>query len=300
MLTCIFACTSLKTLKPPRRLQARSYRADEPAEAYSHWEAALTEATETTSVATLYKGGYWASSHRLIQETSLPTQALVASAGIGLREFNEQVPGYAATFNRQDLDTVPGGESLEGQRAWWSRIGGEQKLRALADLHTPQIAVALPVGYLRVVMPDLEYLRDKLGPRALAVFTSDNYAVKRLGDSAVPLKGQMSKVLGGPVGQITVRALEYVVQTARHPEDVNASEARSLLEAVLRQSPRGMYPKRRKQNAQDVATWITEALTTNDPPTSATAALSRFRSQGLGFEQKHFARIYHEVQEGNS
>ena len=298
MLTCVFACTASKTLPVTRPLQARWYRTLKLTEAFERWSEALEQADLTTSVARLYKGGYWSVARSLVQDTPLPMQALVASAGVGVRGFHERIPAYAATFNSPHRDTVPGGEYRSGQVWWWRHTGGRERLRRLADNEDARVAVALPGQYLRVAMPDLLFLQENLGPRAITVFTTDEHAINELGASAVPLAGRMSRVLGGTAGQLTVRALDHVVRAARYPQDVTPGRAHTLLDDILRKSPAALYPKRKKQTVHDVRAWLAEALASGDPPTSATNALRRFRSDGRGFEQKHFSRIFREMQGG--
>ncbi len=292
MLTCVFACTLSKTLEPSRGLHARRYRGLKPTEAIERWSAAISAATETTSVARLYKGGYWATARSLVQDTPLPMQALVASAGVGLRGFNERIPAYAATFNSGELDSIPGGHSLTGLYWWWRHTRGRPRLRALAEGSNPKIAVALPGQYLKVVLPDLLFLQRELGPRALTVFTTDRQAIDELGACAVELDRRMSAVLGGTVGQLTVRALDHVVRKAEGLEDITPGRARSYLQEVRLASPERLFPKRIRQTEEQAAAWIRGAKSSDAPPASASAALRRFRDAGFAFEQKRFGRLF--------
>lgn len=300
MISAVFACTASKTLPAVPQLEARWYRTLRPTVAFQRWSAALEQASDTTTVARLYKGGYWSIARTLVHDTTLPLRALVASAGVGLRDFHERIPAYQAVFNNAEIDAVPEAHHMNGQIWWWRHLGGRDRLRGLAEGPSPRIVVALPGQYLRVAMPDLLYLQAELGPRALTVFTTDTRAIDELGGSAVALQGRMSRVLGGAAGHLTVRALDHVVRAAERPEDITPGRARALLARVLQKAPAKMYPTRTRQSAEDVRRWIRDALESEDPPTSATSALRRFRSQGLGHEQKRFASLFRELQQGAS
>jgi hypothetical protein len=260
------------------------------------WTQALGSATATTSVARLYKGGYWALARTLVQETSLPVQAFVASAGLGLKDFAEFGPGYSATFNPEDSDVVAGGHESNGRLWWWRHLGGRARLRALGEAEQSRVLVALPTAYLAVLMPDLEVLQARLGTTRVLVFTADPSLAGTLGGSVVLLQGRMSKVLGGTAGQLTVRALDYVVRRAVAPEDLTPSRATLLLEEVRTRSPERLYPKRLRQTEGQVENWIRAALLSEQPPLSASAALKQFRAAGLACEQKHFGRLFRTLQ----
>jgi len=300
VLTCLVACTASKSLEPSRALQARRYRGLPLTEALEAWSAALDAEHQRTTVARLYKGVYWSVARRLVQDTHLPMRALVASAGLGVRGFDERVPSYAATFNHPELDTIPEGNYPSGRLWWWRHTGGRRRLRAVAEEPGARIAVALPGQYLHVALPDLIYLQNALGPRALTVFTTDEAAIDELGGSAVPLEGRMSRVLGGTAGQLTVRALDHVVRSAERVQDVTPGRARRLMRDVLEEAPPRLYPQRKKQSQDEARAWIQAALDSDDPPTSATAALRRFRGEGLGHEQKRFTRIFREIEGGSN
>jgi len=297
VLSCIFACTLSKTLAPRPRLEARYYSQMSLSDAVEQWTLALQEETETTSVARLYKGGYWAPARAFIQDTPLPVEAHVASAGLGLRTFRQQVPAYAATFNPGLLDTIPGGATPQGQMWWWQQMGGSAAVRALAEGPDRRILVALPGRYLTVAVPDLLFLQQALGPRALSVFTTDKTAIDKLGTSAVPLDSRMSAVLGGTAGHVTVRALSHVVRQAQGPGDVTPGHARRLLEDVQKAAPDILYPKRQRQTEDQAAEWIRQASKRTDAPTSASAALRQFRNEGFAFEQKRFGRLFRSLKE---
>ena len=130
---------------------------------------------------------------------------------------------------------------------------------------------------LRPAAPDLIHIQNEIGARSLTVFTTDTAAVEHLGASAVALDARMSRVLGGPVGHVTVRALDYVLRRVGSAEEVSAFTAEHILEDVRRQAPEELFPKRKRQTEPEVAQWIVQALNGSNPPSSASAALRRFR-----------------------
>ncbi|TNE90381.1 MAG: hypothetical protein EP330_08680 [Deltaproteobacteria bacterium] len=262
------------------------------------WLDELNAADDRVKISRLYKGGYWSVARQMVHDTHLPVRAWVASAGVGLREFTDAVPAYAATFNPGHSDTVPGGDGPgghSGRLAWWKMIGGRDALRGLAE-DDDRIVVALPGEYLRVVLPDLQVLQAQLGARALSVFTTDTEAIDALGTSAVPLEGRMRSVLGGPTGQLTVRALARVMEQAATPADLTPGRCRQVMADVLEEAPATTYPKRLRQHEWQVENWVREALASETPPTSASAALRQFRDAGFAYEQKKFGRLFRRIQ----
>lgn len=299
MLRCIFACTQSKTLTPNAALCASSYQDVEPEEAAVKWQTALDSDPDKTTLAKLYKGGYWSSVISITTQTNLPFAGYVMSAGAGLRAFNEQAPAYAATFTSGKIDTVPGGKSLDGCIAWWTALGGRDRLRDLAKDHKGVIAVALPGIYLEVAIKDLLYLQEQIGPEALTVFTANKSAIQLLGASAVPLDYRMSAVLGSTASEVTVRSLRHVMKTATSVEHLSAKRANETLEPVREAAPDIFYPIRTKQTEEEVAKWIVESKLRDQPPTSASAALRLFRDEGFAFEQRRFGHLFKAIQEGN-
>jgi hypothetical protein len=255
------------------------------------WKRAIENAEDCTSVARLYKGGYWSTTRSIVQDFPGQFRGFVASAGVGLKEVRDQVPAYGATFNPGSKDSIPDAESEEGRRWWWEQLGGSEKLKNLAA-QGGKLAVALPGHYLDVAIPDLLYVRDILGDNKVTVFTTDDDAIDQLGPSAVRLDARMSRVLGGPVGHVTVRALNHVLRNIETPGKITPDRAEALLKDVQRAAPKELFPKRKRQTETEVADWILRAMSAPYPPTSASAGLRRYRDDGFAVEQKRFGRLF--------
>ena len=295
MLTCLFACTASKTLEPSPALQLRRYTHLKPQVAAEAWTAQVAQAETRVPVGRLYKGGYWSMAKDAVSNSELALEAYVASAGLGIRAFDDRVPAYSATFNPGHPDTVPGNGGIGDGRAWWRLLGAPARLRDISLAPGSRLLVALPNNYLQVLLTDLKAVAPMLAPGHLTVFTTSKEAVKSLDSAAVLLEGRMSRVLGGAVGSLTAAALAYCIASAKSETDMDTSSIVAQMADVLRQSPTQTYPKRAKRTEAEVRHWLSEALSSPSPPGSASAALRRFRNAGFAFEQKRFGRLFREI-----
>lgn len=282
----IAACTQSKRgpVQPGLRIEAYRALAD-IGEARNQWRAAGRTASDRRPLRSLYKGAYW--SHALGLARFLEADLHVVSAGLGLANADDEFPPYAATFTPRLQDSVPGAATLEGRQRWWSLLDGSNHLRARLRVSELSIIV-LPDSYLAVVAPDLL----AADPSRLRVFAASAppELIEHLGDSLISLDSRMVRPLRTNVGGLSPAAATHLLKEVGRPWD-----GRSLREAAATlvgpESP-PLYPTRQRQTAHQVATWLREQLRSADRPSSATAALRRFRASGRAFEQKRFHRAF--------
>jgi hypothetical protein len=118
-----------------------------------------------------------------------------------------------------------------------------------------------------------------------------------LKDNWIPLDARMIRhpEVGGTAGQLTANVLRWVLDKVSSPAEVNPTYIRALIKPLQQFDDTPLYPKRKKCTEDEVRAWILDAWETSDPPSSKTEALRRFRSSGLGFEQKRFGRVYQQL-----
>ncbi len=302
MVLILLACTDSKKFEPDPTLHLARYRKRSFQDCLAAWRAALPLAPKQCRAGQMYKGGYWRAATRARVNAAIPSKTLVVSAGLGLVDVQEMVPSYAATFTPSLSDSIPDAGQQDVAERWWRGLGGEERfLREIAAMADPRIICALPEKYLDAVRATLVQFSQVHGAEKLVVLGSRSHAHRstELGDSWVQLDARMSKhpEIGGAVGQLTARTLNWVLDKVASPSEVNPSHIRGLLEPLQKFDDQPLYPKRQKCSPADVHKWILDAMESADPPSSRSEALRRFRDAGFAFEQKRFGRVYQDVLE---
>lgn len=283
------ACTQAKRGKPHEALQLRSHPGADASAVFHSWHEAVAAASSRGRAVDVYKGAYW----RAVQVLSEQIEAsvLVASAGMGLISQVEIIPVYSATFVAGDHDSIPEAGTMEGRRAWWEMLGGASALEAL-ELDEP-LVVVLPATYLRLVEPELTTLAERFGEDRVVVFGPASGARGPLAGSWVSLDARMAWNLGTNVSALAPSVARHCLEaTAGVLDHAAVRDAASSL-VTDRKDP--VYPKRARQTVDQVRAWLEAVLREQDAPTSASAALRRFRDSGRAFEQRAFHGVYHEV-----
>jgi len=285
------ACTQSKRGAVPLRRRLRHHEAaGSPAAVADTWGAALREpARGARRLTDLYKGGYWSAALDL--RDSLPGADLgVVSAGLGFVPAAAAHSPYSATFSSGHPDSVPGASQSSGRAEWWQLLGASDRLRAAID-SARQVLVVLPNRYLDVVADDL-LGRDR---GHVLVFASEcpRPLSDRLGERLFRVRAPMVRRLGTNVSALAPKAAAFALAGGAG----ELGRVHRRLATLMADSEQPLYPSREKQTPDQVAAWLRAALASDEPPTSATAALRSFRGSGRAFEQKRFHRLFHQVVE---
>lgn len=276
------ACTQSK--RGPIALCLGDFLADNRPFSAGEWRAAIDTAPERLPLRRLYKGGYWKAVQDLRKDSGAAVH--VVSAGLGLLSDEQVAPPYNATFASGDANSVPDANSVEGRRRWWMTLGGSDALRAVSD----SLIVVLPTSYLAVVLPDLL----ARGAGRDWVFTTVPTRLGGLEASAIPVNARMAAKLGVNVTGLLPAAARFAMRRAS-----DRTTAVDALHSLVDDPAARFYPKRTKLADGDVALWIRSALAGESPPSSASAALVKFRDAGFALEQKRFHRVFAAVVDGS-
>lgn len=288
----VASCTQSKRGSPRPAARLRSYRDSGVSvpQICRSWQEGVARSTAVRVVRDLYKGAYWAQVIALSE--GLGARVGVVSAGFGYITDQAKVPCYSATFSAGHPDSVPGASTADGRRAWWRLLGGDEGLSAaLAESNT--VVAVLPERYLDVVSPDLLAVPAE----RLIVFSTGcpPELAKHLEDRWIRLDARMVRSLGTNVSALAPTAALRALSRVEAQESIGA--VAKVVETFVAADAPPLYPKRQRQTPDQVEAWIRRSIKATEPPTSASAALRRFRDEGLAFEQKRFHQLYRELLE---
>ena len=118
------SCAASKTQQAEPALQIRNVKEGGDDRVLSSWLSSIQDATNLSPALELYKGGYWSLIRKILAEQP-SWKTLIVSAGLGLVQDTDSIPGYEATFSTNQLDSIP--SHPEGSRVWFEDIGGVRR-----------------------------------------------------------------------------------------------------------------------------------------------------------------------------
>lgn len=297
MLVVLVPCSQTKSLDP-NELQiskvVSGLAGGTPEATANRWRALRAKMEIRTPVRDLYRGGAWKLALEAVDLTQerCPVDPYVVSAGLGLARFDEQAPGYDATFTPGSASSVPGSESPNGRARWWNLIGGELSLRDAIMRPDVRVVAALSRGYVDAVGRVLADLR-RAAPERLVVLCCalTSSARDQLRDSAVRVEARKTRAAAGNAGQAPLSALRWLSERILRPEDWTPSSVRTLLEDMpVLDGP--VYPSRQRMGDGHALEWLGRSLRSANPPKTASEALRRYRGEGFALEQRRFHGLF--------
>ena len=306
----VLSCTARKRASEPGYPRLRSVGRAHVSDRVEQWAARVSTAPRRYAAANLYAGEYWRTGMKLASRAEMAGQISVSvvSAGLGLVGIHDKVPMYGATLAARHPDSVLATSSPAApshvRRQWWdeltrAEILGPHGPRCLADLegHGSDTSVMVCVGrvYLDAIATDLTALADRLAdPGQMTVFASGT-PLDGLEECWVAVSGSLRLTLGGSLSSTNLRAAKAVLaELGTLPP--NADKARSIVAALT--ATAGELPSfdRRRQRDDVILDWILDRLA-EDPHTTKTTALRRFRDEGKACEQARFGRLFDHARE---
>ena len=145
------SCAASKTQQAEPALQIRNVKEGGYSRVLSSWLSSIEGATNLSPALELYKGGYW-SLIRKILAVQPSWKTLIVSAGLGLVQDTDSIPGYEATFSTNQLDSIP--SYPEGSRVWFEDIDGVRRFKEYFRVQSnPLLIVVLSHPYLKAIPP---------------------------------------------------------------------------------------------------------------------------------------------------
>jgi hypothetical protein len=210
-------------------------------------------------------------------------RTLVASAGLGLREVDQDAPSYAATFSTGHADTVATDTSDAAK--WWTSLSELPGSVDLGNLQGPRVVMVLSDAYARAIDGDLMTLgRQRPGQVLLFGGSRDLDGITR-----IPANRRLRTELGCSTATLNVHsAIRWAEQAG---DDLLSRQQIAAWRNWAAADREDDMPQRRRISDDDVTAFIREAKA-EDPAISCTAAHRRLRKAGLACEQARFKALF--------
>lgn len=262
------------------------------------WRIALQAQPTRLQAGRLYVGRSILEARKICQD--LDARLFIVSAGIGLVESDEPIPGYdmSASGNKTELAvtlTRHGATKAD----WWHLLASGKGLAWLLREHpNATVLVSLPSEYLDMVREDL----DAIPPSDLSrvwVFTSPA-GQKKVGQvpelAVLPYDERLESIIGhaGTRSDFPQRALKHFVSAlAAHLLPIG--EASLAVSAALGDVQHKATPKRKRQNDLEIRELIRQAW--DNFGGSSTKILRHLRDKELvACEQGRFSKLRRQVE----
>jgi len=287
-LTVVVTCTDRKSLQVSNEVQLRNLPAGGDTIRTKKWLRRIDRTSPTVPLRELYQGEMWMQALQLEKAALSLTrrvETLVASAGLGLRSWDDVAPAYSATFMTRQPDSVAS-DSL-GMARWWQSInelGGRPGLR---DIESSKVLLVLSASYAQAVHDDLVALGNSRGPQDVLLVGG---ARDIPGVSRVPAEGTLRNHFGGSLVSLNTRIAHRWLLMGDLASVTSGRRFREWNEWVLGAEP--VPPiNRQPQTDVQVRRFIAKLLR-HEPSLSCTKALRALRDAGFACEQKRFTSLY--------
>jgi hypothetical protein len=305
----VLPCTKRKQVDVPSHLHFRALPRMPAHGLADLWASRLEGAPDRRTVAEMYSGGGWTAvlQARAAAQAQGGVRLHILSAGLGLVTEDELFPAYSATFAAA-LDQVAsrlegGSETGVLHQEWWGAINGRRDVgeaplaRRLSG--SERIVVAAGADYLIAVHRDLEALAVAAGPERLFVISAGTQpdslaaAVRRC---FLPVRVDMQLVYGGTRSTLNVWAAKWLLERAEVVGWDRTRIEQEITNAIAARRAAGAHLPGVGQRHTDaeVRAWI-DAYLQQEPETTATSLLARFRSEGRACLDTRFRRLLREI-----
>jgi hypothetical protein len=304
----VLSCTHRKRVPPNSTFpRLRDVPADDVDQRASTWIDRVRVEPAVAEAKHLYAGEYWQAGLDLAATASryFRTTVWVLSAGLGLIRATDPVPAYGATLANGHPDSVvpTGGHasSADVRRAWWTALaawpgpGGTDGVRTVTELavRDPLAAIVVCAGrhYLAAVGADLHDAYMAIGRLPRLLVYGSGAPATGLEPVWVRVPGRLRMVLGGSMASTSLRAARATVEAHGPAGHLDAPRARSSVESLLNAAAPLPRFDRERLDDRTVTEWIKSDVAAHAGATKS-AALRRFRSDGMACEQSRFGKLF--------
>lgn len=296
----LVSCAASKNQLAEPELQMRNIQGDGYDNVLSSWLRSLENVKHRYPALALYKGGYWSLIRKILTVQS-SWKTLIVSAGLGLVQDTDCIPGYEATFSTNQLDSIPSHQ--EGSSVWFENIGGIRRFKEYFEQQSASLLiVVLSQPYLKAIQSCLQWYIEHFGTEYLIVLSTESTkrAFPELHKSWIVLNEKMVHETGGVVGTLNASVLLwYVSQMIGEPISKASmkehiallSEKTASMESLIQKN---RTPQTIEQVKQWISRWVQQSLRKNHS-IAKTRALREYRQEGFACEQKKFGRLFAEV-----
>jgi hypothetical protein len=293
----IVACVKSKRLVADQERCLSTYSPTHLSSLVEQWVTAIEKPVTKLPVRSLYKGGSW--SFILSASSLQPTfDFYVASAGCGLVSFDQELPGYQASFSEgpdQAARAVKDSGTIhEKNQRWWDALA-ETGLGFRFDggrFLGPTI-VCCSEPYMMAMAPALTRLADDLGPQRLLLISNGLYRlVPKLEECRLTAPSARAH-FNVTQASLNARILKWAIGPDR--QNPPFSELRLMAKDLHDAGSQKRSPGDKLSDLQ-VIEWIDARLGLHREH-SATSLLRELRASGLACEQSRFAKLVNLVRQ---
>ena len=177
-------------------------------------------------------------------------------------------------------------------REWWYALQSRSYFQNwLNHRKDPKIISILPQSYLHIAEELLEEFVGRYGEKNLLILTPKVQSSK-LQSCWVPIDSKMTRIVGGKMGDVSVRVLSWILLQQSPSKDISlaqiAQECQKILEQTKNMEP--IIKVGEKQSDEAIIQWIKQ-LHKKNPNISKTAAHQKLRSAGLACSTSRFKKF---------
>ncbi len=304
----IVTCTKRKHLPPSPGLMLRDICTEDMETGFAAWTKQLsTSKSKRVLARDLYAGDHWAvvkSLEGVASSSGLEAYVWVCSAGYGLISLDTRIKPYSATFSPNVPDTVckwsnPDSGKVPSQ-LWWQLLTewsgtNEPQPRSIKDIaakypNSPML-VAVSQPYMRAILEDVGMaLKTLHDTELLCVISSGTISLPNMESNLLPCNASLQAEVGGSLNSLNAR-LTRTILTGLRNNTFRVSNLRAQFSAKTAMALPLAKNKRKIISDNEARDFILTALR-EDPRTSWTRALKRFRGSGLACSQERFASMF--------
>lgn len=230
----------------------------------------------------------------------------VISAGYGLFPIEAELRPYAATFSKDDVESVydpqvevPWDEAIS---RWWSTIsewagptGTAWSLARLVSTHPRSpVLLALSPTYLKAIGEDLANAAGVAAdPNQILVFSAGARTNGSRSVGLVDFDSRLQNRVQGSLMSLNVRALEAVLASS---VELNQAQVQRRLNGWLKNEQPVRRPSRKSMTDEQVRSFIQDAIM-RDADAKWSPLLRKLRKSGRACEQSRFRHLFHEMVE---
>lgn len=301
LLNIVVTCTKQKRVRASKKLQLGSLKKGRLTERFTDWKDRLqTTSVDKYPVGELYCGDHWATVQRLNSD-KFEIKIWVASAGYGLLELTDVVAPYAATFSKDNKDSVfqkiPDSDQIHASRTWWELLSKWQYAnhpRSFTELFASRkndaFLIVASNNYLKAIGEDLSKAAQNLPDRhQLSILSAGCKSLVGLSDCILPCDARLQHLVGGARRSLNTRVADFLVSSAKSVP--NFPNLRKRLTNLMSDLPDIPTFDRQPVTDEVVKEFILRELV-SDPSLAHTPLLRRFRDAGRACEQSRFRNLY--------
>jgi hypothetical protein len=305
----VVTCTKDKRHEASRDCQLRNVPKGSLQERFDLWhERTSKHWNKSVRVMDLYAGDHWANV-RGFTSSYFEIDLWVCSAGFGLLHADDQVPPYAATFTKNEADSITAKllpTSIANlPQTWWAsttmawKPRFAAKPRSLAELMAcypkRSLVVVASENYLRAISDDLRLgihaLKDQ---DQLAIISAGAKNLEGLDQNLVPCDARFQRLLGGARSSLNTRFAGKILRESQHVP--RASLAKVRYQRLLDKQPPIDRFARQQLSDEEIKDFIRRSLKFR-PNLQHSPLLRALRDSNMACEQKRFSRLFREVTE---